>query len=111
MNDPWYSNPTQVYFACRALALGKTLNHMDVIMGVRGWRLGAIVHTLRVIYGWPIVTEFCGPERIGHYRLNPTCDPTELDFPPSARRLVEELAALRQDIPGTGNSGAGCAHG
>ena len=66
MSDHWYSNPTQIYFACRALAFGETLNHMDVIRGVKGWRLGAIVHTLRTNYGWPIATEFRGPERIGH---------------------------------------------
>ena len=65
---------------------------MDVIRGVKGWRLGAIVHTLRSNYGWPIQTEYRGPERIGHYRLSKTCDPAKLDFPPSARRLVSELA-------------------
>lgn len=106
MTDHWYSNPTQIYFACRALALGQTLNHMDVIKGVRGWRLGAIVHTLRVNYGWPIVTEYRGPERIGHYHLAPTCDPADLDFPPSARRLVAELVARRKKDPGTGGGGA-----
>ncbi|MFD0980996.1 hypothetical protein [Tropicimonas aquimaris] len=106
MSDQWYSNPTQVYFACRALALGKTLNHMDVIQGVRGWRLGAIVHTLRSHYGWPIVTEYRGPERIGHYHLAKTCDPSELDFPPSAQRLAAELEALRSKGRASGCRGA-----
>lgn len=92
MDDRWYSNPTQIYFACRALALGQTLNHMDVIEGVRGWRLSAIVETLRKQYGWPIVTEYRGKERIGHYHLDRTCDPSELQLPPSAQRLAEELA-------------------
>lgn len=110
MTDHWFSNPTQIYFACRALALGQTLNHMDVIKGVRGWRLSAIVETLRNRYAWPIVTEYRGPERIGHYHLSKTCDVTKLDYPPSARRLAEELAAL-----GGGedpdNSGAGGVDG
>jgi len=52
MGEHWYSNPTQIYFACRALALGETLNHMDVIRGVKGWRLSAIVETLRNAVDW-----------------------------------------------------------
>lgn len=111
MNDQWFSNPTQIYFACRALAQGQTLNHMDVIRGVRGWRLSAIVNTLRSEYDWPIVTEYRGPERIGHYHLSKSCDLTKLDFPPSARRLAAELVALRKDDPDTGNSGAGGVDG
>ena len=94
MSDLWYSNPTQIYFACRALAMGKTLNHMDVISRVKGWRLSAIVETLRNRYGWPIVTEYRGPERIGHYYLSKTCDPLQLTYPPSAHHLVSELEAL-----------------
>ncbi len=100
MSDHWYSNPTQVYFACRALAMGQTLNHMDVIRGVKGWRLSAIVETLRNRYDWPIVTEYRGPERIGHYHLATSCDPVTLAFPPSAKMLVDELKALRIEDPG-----------
>jgi len=111
MGEHWYSNPTQIYFACRALALGETLNHMDVIRGVKGWRLSAIVETLRNRYGWPIVTEYRGPERIGHYHLSKTCDPLALDYPPSARRLVAELEALLKDYPDTGNDGVGGVDG
>lgn len=111
MSDRWYSNPTQIYFACRALALGESVNHMDVIEGVRGWRLSAIVETLRHRYGWPIVTEYRGTERIGHYHLSRGCDPTKLKLPPSAKRLAEELVAfqrdnLRDDDNGTGGAGA-----
>lgn len=111
MTDLFYSNPTQIYFACRALAMGQTLNHMDVIRGVKGWRLSAIVETLRNRYGWPIVTEFRGPERIGHYKLSQGCDPLRLQYPPSARGLVDELVGLgvgerRPDIgTGTGVEG------
>lgn len=94
MSDQWYSNPTQFFYACRALALGKSLNQMDVIQGVRSWRLGAIVHTLRSHYVWTIVTEYRGLERIGHHRPAKTCDPSELDFPPSAQRLAVELEAV-----------------
>jgi hypothetical protein len=97
MNDRWYSNPTQIYFTCRELALGKTLNHMDVIGETHGWRLGAIVHTLKHEYDWPIRTAFRGPERIGHYRLAEGCDPTTLRLPPSAQRLADELRDRRGD--------------
>lgn len=88
MIDRWYSNPTQIYFTCRELALGRTLNHMDVIGHTRGWRLGAIVHRLKTEYGWPIRTEFRGPEHIGHYSLAPGFDPMTLSLPPSAERLA-----------------------
>lgn len=94
MSEHWYSNPTQIYFTCRALVTGQTLNHMDVIRGVKGWRLSAMVNTLRTEYDWPIVTEYRGPERIGHYHLHRSCDPAGLDYPPSARHLVPELVAL-----------------
>ncbi|SFH37170.1 hypothetical protein SAMN04488020_11133 [Palleronia marisminoris] len=107
MNDHWFSNPTQIYYACRALARGHTLNHMDVIRGVRGWRLGAIVHTLRSNYGWPILTEYRGPERIGHYYLAKTCDPAKLDYPPSARGLVMELETPHRDDPDNSSNGTG----
>lgn len=113
MSDYWFSNPTQIYFACRALALGQTLNHMDVIRGVKGWRLSAIVETLRNRYGWPIVTEYRGPERIGHYHLSKSCDPTKLRLPPSARMLAEELLAMKASKPDddTGTGGAGAVDG
>ena len=91
MTDRWFSNTTQIYWASRALVQGQTLNHMDVIRGVKGWRLSAIVETLRNTYGWPIVTEFRGKERIGHYHLHTSCDPKTLTFPPSAKCLVTEL--------------------
>lgn len=107
MNDLWFSNRTQVYFACRALALGQTLNHMDVITGVRGWRLGAIVHTLRTRYGWPILTDYRGAERIGHYRLAKSCDPLTLTYPPSARFLPAEL----REVAGMSDKSAGDADG
>lgn len=67
MSDHWYANPTQIYYTCRALALGQTLNHMDVVRGVKSWRLAAIVCTLRKEYAWPILREDRGPENIAHY--------------------------------------------
>jgi hypothetical protein len=57
---------------------------------VKGWRLGAIIHTLRDKYGWPILTELRGPENVAYYRLAPGTDLAKLSYPPSARRLAEE---------------------
>ncbi len=88
----WHSNPTQVYWTCKALVDGRTINHRTEIREVRGWRLGAIVHRLRHEFGWPILTEYRGPENIAHYRLKPNTDPTKLKLPQSARRLAAELA-------------------
>ncbi|MBL8252216.1 MAG: hypothetical protein JNJ76_01260 [Candidatus Competibacter sp.] len=48
---------TQGEWVKRQLLAGKALAHPDLMKacgGRGGWRLGAIVHTLRVKHGWPI---------------------------------------------------------
>lgn len=92
-SDRWYSNPTQVYWTCKALLDGRTISTRTEIREVRGWRLGAIVHTLKSRYKWPILAEYRGPENVAHYRLAPGTDAASLRFPPSARRLAEEGGA------------------
>jgi hypothetical protein len=91
--DRWYSSPTQVYWTCKALIDGRTISTRTEIREVRGWRLGAIVHTLRDRYGWPILADYRGPENVAYYRLAPGTDPASLRYPPSARRLAEEGGA------------------
>lgn len=91
MTEHWYSNRTQIYWTCKALVKGRTINHMDEIGEVQGWRLGAIIHTLRSKYSWPIETEYRGPERIAHYRLSGRSDLRALEFPKSAIGLRQEL--------------------
>jgi hypothetical protein len=91
MANHWYSNDSQVYWTCKALIQGRTINHMDEIGEVRGWRLGAIIHNLRRKYDWPIDTEYKGPERIAHYTLRAGCDWHCLSSPRSARKLKSEL--------------------
>ena len=107
MTDRWYSNKTQVYWTCRALAQGRTINHMDEIGEARGWRLGAIIHTLRSRYDWPILTDHLGPERIAHYRLAKSCDVLSLAMPRSAEPLRQELKAKAEtrDEPDGGGQG------
>jgi hypothetical protein len=87
----WYSNESQVFWTCKALIQGRTINHMDEIGEVRGWRLGAIIHNLRRKYDWPIDTEYKGPERIAHYTLRNGCDWRCLAFPRSAQKLKSEV--------------------
>ena len=91
-SDKWFSNPTQVYWTCKALIDGRTINHRTEIREVHGWRLGAIVHRLRHEFGWPILTEYWGKQTIAYYRLKPGTDLTKLRLPRSAKRLSEELA-------------------
>ena len=86
-----YSNKSQIYWMCRALTQGRTINHMDEIGEVRGWRLGAIIHNLRRNYDWPIHTEYKVPERIAHYSLKVGEDWRGLAFPRSARKHKSEL--------------------
>jgi hypothetical protein len=93
MADRWYSNRTQIAWTCYALAMGRTISTVDEIGEVSGWRLGAIVHTLRTRYNWPILTDYRGPDRIGHYRLANTCDVLMLDYPRSAKDVRAEIKA------------------
>ena len=91
--DRWYSRPTQVFWTCQALVHGRTISTRTEIREVRGWRLGAIVHTLRDRYGWPIVTDLRGPDNVAHYSLPSDVDRKSLRFPPSARALAQEGGA------------------
>lgn len=93
MGNHWHSNRTQVYWTCMALTKGRTINHMDEIGEVKGWRLGAIIQNLRSKYHWPIETEYKGPERIAHYRLIKGTDWRGLDFPRSAIAVRDDLKA------------------
>ncbi len=95
MTEHWYSKHTQVYWTCKALTERRTINHMDEIGEVKGWRLGAIVHTLRHQYHWPIETEYRGPERIAHYFLKPGFDRQALSFPRSAIGVRDALKAAQ----------------
>ena len=88
--DRFYSNPTQVFLCCKALLGGRGISHKTEIREVNGWRLGAIIHTLRKKYDWPITAEYRGPENIAFYRLPPGADRSRLRFPPSAKELAEK---------------------
>lgn len=90
-HDTWYSNPTQVYWACKALIEGRTLSTETEIREVKGWRLAAITENLRKRYQWPILTEYKGPEGVAHYWLAPGTDVSRLKFPPSAGALVQVM--------------------
>ena len=88
MTDRWYSNKTQIFWTCKALIEGRTINHMDEIGEVRGWRLGAIIFKLKREYNWPICAEYKPPENIAYYKLAPGIDWQSLRFPKSAQGLL-----------------------
>lgn len=94
-SDRWYSSPTQIYWTCKALISGRKLSTKTEIREVNGWRLAAITEKLRKQYGWPIITEYRGPDNIAHYRLVPGTDVSRLRFPPSAKHLADELEGAR----------------
>lgn len=87
------SGNTRVYWTCKALLAGRTINHQTEIREVRGWRLGAIIHRLRIQYGWPILVEYVGRSNVALYRLDPDADLSRLRFPTSAIELRKEVAA------------------
>ena len=90
-HDRFYSNPTQVFWTCQALTQGRVISHKTEIREVKGWRLAAITERLRKRYGWPILTDYRGPENVAHYRLEPGTDIARLRFPPSAKSLADGL--------------------
>lgn len=83
------SSPTQVEWTCRALLSGRTIGHDDEITEAKGWRLAAIVWRLKHRYGWPIQTEYTGPENHARYKLAVGCNRANLRFPRSARGLAQ----------------------
>ena len=89
-SDRWYSGETQIYWCCRALLEGRSINHRTEIREARGWRLAAICHRLKSEFGWPIMTEFKGPQNLAHYQLASGTDLSRLRFPPSAQSLADE---------------------
>jgi hypothetical protein len=88
--DLWYSNPTQVYWACKNLVDGRTILTKTGFREVKGWRLGDIVHSLLKKSGWPILAVSQGPQNVAHNNLAPRTDRASLRFPPSAKRLSEQ---------------------
>ena len=106
MSKHWPSNHSQVYWTCMALAQSSAINHMDEIGEVKGWRLGAIIHSLRSKYNWPIGTEFRGPERIAHYSLVKGTDWRGLEFPRSAKAVRQSLKVEK----GSAHDAAGDPH-
>ena len=82
-----YSNPTSVYWTCKALLDGRTISQLTQIQNVKGWRLPAVIHRLKTEYDWPICTEYTSPGHIALYRLSLDADLTELNFPKSAKAL------------------------
>ena len=87
--DRWYSNKTQRYWTCKALIEGRTISTKSEIREVKGWRLAAIVETLKSKYGWPIKVELRGKENVAHYFLALGTDPATLKYPPSAQSLAD----------------------
>lgn len=89
----FYSSDSQIRWACIGFLSGRTLGHNDEIAEAQGWRLAAIVWRLKNKYGWPISTEYVGPENRACYKLIPGTDRAKLAFPPSARDLAKGVAA------------------
>lgn len=78
----WYSDNTQIRWACLELIKGREISHADEIAEARGWRLSAIIYNLRHKYKWPIETRY-DEGRIAHYMLSGGVDAEALKKPPS----------------------------
>lgn len=78
----WYSNETQIRWACLQLIRGREISHRCEIAEVNGWRLSAIIYNLRHRYKWPIITRY-DLNRIGHYKLGAGVERDSLEKPRS----------------------------
>lgn len=88
-HEGFYSSTSQVSWTCNALLSGRSIGHDNEIAEAKGWRLSAIIHRLKRRYGWPILTEYSGPENHARYKLAPGTDRSKLEYPASARHLAE----------------------
>lgn len=84
----WYSNDTQIRWACLELLKGSEISHRDEIAAVNGWRLSAIIYQLRHRYKWSIETRY-DANRIGYYRLSKVDDVDALEKPRSFYKIKE----------------------
>ena len=86
-DDKFYSKPTSVYMACKLLLEGQTISQVTLMQTGHGWRLGAIIHSLKTKYAWPIQTTYSTPDNVAFYSLKAGIDRTALRFPQSASAL------------------------
>ena len=89
-SNEWYSGQSQIFWTCKALLEGRTINHRMEFREARGWRLGAIIHRLKTEFSWPICVEYRGPENVAHYWLCKEADKSKLRFPRSAKALGDD---------------------
>ncbi len=99
----WYSDTTQIAWACAMLAAGKKLSHACEFKAVRGWRLAAIVHNLIHKFGWPILHED-KKNGVRFYFLKPSANIMELEHPKSYRNYL-----VKRGLLGAKEKGAGLA--
>jgi hypothetical protein len=92
-SDNFYSKPTSVFWACKALKDGRIITHQDEMAEIGAWRLGAIIYRLKREFGWPVQVEYRGREQIAHYSLAPDTDTAKLRLPRSAKALGAEGGA------------------
>lgn len=93
----WYSDTTQIAWACEMLINGEEISHACEYEAVEGWRLSAIVEVLRKTYNWPVDTELRGEKRIGYYKLRAGTDPAKLQKPRSYNQYVEKRNLLEKE--------------
>lgn len=78
----WYSNETQIRWACLQLIKGREISHACEIAEVKGWRLAAIIWRLIHRYNWPIQKRE-GVNGVAYYRLGHGVEKSGLEMPRS----------------------------
>ena len=85
----WYSNESQIRWACRELIKGREISHAHEIAETKGWRLSAIIYNLIHRYKWPIDKRY-DHNRVAYYRLAKSVDKDALEKPRSFHKKKED---------------------
>ena len=98
----WYSDNTQIRWACLELIKGREISHADEIAEAKGWRLSAIIYNLRHKYNWPITVRY-DDQRIAHYKLGHGVDSEALKKPRSFHAKKKGAATPSSQNPDSDN--------
>lgn len=99
----WYSDTTQIAWACAMFAAGKKFSHACEFKAVKGWRLAAIVFNLIHKFEWPILHED-RKNGVRFYFLKPGTDIWKLKHPKSYRDYLIKKGLFDKEGRGASNT-------
>lgn len=95
MSGRWYSDTSQIAWACHQLVQGEETSHACEFKAVEGWRLASVVHRLIKNFDWPILHRD-GEKNIRYYFLAPDTNIKLLKKPKSYIAYLEKNELLKE---------------